>query len=145
MCSFLESRLCYEQLKPSGKTACRRTKVLWSTAPAELSFNSQHQLPATSVSQFRSSIPEKTPDDCSPIQHHMEQKNHLAELSQPTELWNTINACCYFKPLTFGVDCYAAPNNWNKPWFGTRQVLFTEKWDQFKILLIPRNTKVGQK
>lgn len=47
----------------------------------------------------------------SPSRCHMEQKNHLAECSQPMKLWNTINCC--FKSLNFGRSCYKEFDNWN--------------------------------
>ena len=83
----------------------------WSTA--QLSFQSTasaHCQPGW-LSPRRSPILVKPPDDCSPIKHHTEQKNHLGEPSRPTKLWNTMNRCCSLKPRNCGVVRFTAVDN----------------------------------
>lgn len=82
--------------KPYGRTKMR-TKVLWSTVPAELPDKST-PTPHIWVSQLGSSNLVKPPDNCSPSWYIAKEKNCPARPSQPTETWD--NDYC-FKSLNF--------------------------------------------
>lgn len=99
---------CHEKPKPQGQGL--RGRALWCSVSilADHPFYSQHQLPAIREGQLGCSTPVHAPDNCSPGQHHVEQKSCPANPRQPRDSCGTLNGGGCFEPVSFGVICSRA-------------------------------------